>query len=158
MPAGGEPNREWSAGSIKDGACDYGCPPSAACTLESAVTKPPPPWEATGRADKASGPPQPFQVVQAVSVGLEPGLEIAKGFRVVEANARTVHGGILRPAPVKWIARMAIIENATAADRRGGRRLLNPNAVEGHGVGLLSLPPKAAAVFSIPLGIQILLL
>jgi len=43
---------------------------------------------------------------------------------------------------------MAIIENATTADRRGGRRLLNPNAVEGHGVGLSILAPKAAVVFS----------
>ena len=51
---------------------------------------------ATARTDEAVGPPQPFQVVPAVRVGPEPGLELANRPRLVLATARIRHGQKMR--------------------------------------------------------------
>ena len=45
----------------------------------------------SSRAGEAGGPPQPLQVVQAVRIGPEPGLELAHGPRIVSAGTRVIH-------------------------------------------------------------------
>ena len=97
MPAGGEPDCEGGAGPVEDGARHHGGALSASRALTSAVAKPPSSGDSTGRADKAARPSQPFQVVQAIGIGLEPRLEVSKSFGVVGAGTRTLHGDILRP-------------------------------------------------------------
>src|SRR5271167_4256663 len=123
MPAGREPDCEGGAGPIEDGACHHGGALSASRALISAVAKPPSSRESTGRADKAARPSQPFQVVQAIGIGLEPRLEVSKGFGVVGAGTRTFHGGILRPTPVKWTAQSPVYRH------RATFRLYRPRCV-----------------------------
>ena len=55
------------------------------------LAQPPASVVAALRADEASGPPQPLQVVQAVRIGAEPGLELAHGPRIVRASMRAIH-------------------------------------------------------------------
>jgi len=63
--------------------------------LEPSAGQPPAPILAAGWAHEASRPSQPFQVVQAVGIGPEPGLELAHRPRAVLASASVVHRGIL---------------------------------------------------------------
>ena len=46
---------------------------------------------AASRADEARRPPQPLQVIHAVRIGAEPGLELAHGPRIVRASTRAIH-------------------------------------------------------------------
>ena len=64
--------------------------------VRSSSKRQPPSCMATARTDEAVGPPQPFQVVPAVRVGPEPGLELANRPRLVLATARIRHGQKMR--------------------------------------------------------------
>src|SRR5208282_71414 len=64
---------------------------------------------ATGRADEAVRPSQPFQVVEAVRISREPSLKLPKGPRVVDAGEGSLHPSSIRLSPVKWIAQMSDI-------------------------------------------------
>jgi len=59
---------------------------------------------AAALTSEAGGPSQPLQVVQAVRIGPEPGLELADGSRIVRASARVIDPGSLHGPPVKWIS------------------------------------------------------
>src|SRR5271166_821756 len=59
---------------------------------------------ATGRADEAVRPSQPFQVVEAVRISREPSPKLPKGLRVVDAGEGSLHPSSIRPSPVKWIS------------------------------------------------------
>lgn len=91
QPAGGEPHRQRCPRSIEDRARGHRGPVAAAGALEPAVTQPPAtPVLAVG-ADEPGRPAQPLQVVQAVRVGPEPGLQLAHGPRTVHARPRVIH-------------------------------------------------------------------
>ena len=66
-------------------------PAAAVGAHEPPIAQPPAPGVARSRAGEAVGPSQPLQVVQAVRVAPEPGLELAHGPRVVHASTRSVH-------------------------------------------------------------------
>ncbi|MDR3578201.1 MAG: hypothetical protein P4L50_30430, partial [Anaerolineaceae bacterium] len=74
-------------------------------------------------------------------------LELPQGRGVLGTCTRigAGHDRILRSTPVKWRAQRILIENAQIADRRGWRRLINRNSMEGHGVGHSALPPPKVA-------------
>ena len=63
----------------------------AASALIPAITEPPAPRVTAGRAGETTRPPYPVQVVQAVCIGAEPGLELASRPRVMGADTRLLH-------------------------------------------------------------------
>src|SRR5271168_4124371 len=65
---------------------------------------------ATGRADEAVRPSQPFQVVEAVRISREPSLKLPKGPRVVDAGEGSLHPSSIRLSPVKWIAKKTLMD------------------------------------------------
>src|SRR5208282_1215235 len=65
---------------------------------------------ATGRADEAVRPSQPFHVVEAVRISREPSLKLPKGPRVVDAGEGSLHPSSIRLSPVKWIAQIIVTE------------------------------------------------
>src|SRR5271170_4346987 len=64
---------------------------------------------ATGRADEAVRPSQPFQVVEAVRISREPSPQLPKGLRVVDAGERSLHPSSICSSPVKWIPRTCLM-------------------------------------------------
>src|SRR6266511_1520453 len=93
-PAGREPHGERRSPAIEEGPCRHRGPATAGGTLVAAIGDRPSASVTAPRADEALGPPQPVQVVQAVGVGREPGLELPDGPRVVPARPgleRTIH-------------------------------------------------------------------
>ena len=91
QPTGGEPDRERRASPVKDSARRHRRPAAAPGAPVASIAQPPASVVAALRADEASGPPQPLQVVQAVRIGAEPGLELAHGPRIVRASMRAIH-------------------------------------------------------------------
>jgi hypothetical protein len=67
---------------------------------DPAVAQPPAPADAALRAHEPLRPPHPLQVVQAVSIGAEPRLELSPGPGVVPAP--TEPGLPAKSTPVKW--------------------------------------------------------
>ena len=63
----------------------------AASALTPAITQLPAPGMTTGRAGETTRPAHPVQVVQAVCIGAEPGLELASRPRVMGADTRLLH-------------------------------------------------------------------
>ena len=104
VPASSKPNRERRAGSVEDGSRRHGRAVATFRAHEPPVSQSPTTSVAAFRADELGRPPQPLKVVQAVRVGLEPRLELAKGTGVVNASPREIHGDRVRLTPVKWIA------------------------------------------------------
>src|SRR6266511_195405 len=93
-PAGREPHGERRSPAIEEVPCRHRGPATAGGTLVAAIGDRPSASVTAPRADEALGPPQPVQVVQAVGVGREPGLELPDGPRVVPARPgleRTIH-------------------------------------------------------------------
>src|SRR5271154_1588213 len=78
---------------------------------------------ATGRADEAVRPSQPFQVVEAVRISREPSLKLPKGPRVVDAGEGSLHPSSIRLSPVKRIAK-TLLYAATMRSRRDPPRIL----------------------------------
>lgn len=91
QPAGGEPDRERRAGPVKDRARSHRRAVAAPGAPDAPVASPPGAIVATVRAGEASGPSQPRQVVQAVCIGSEPGLELAHRPRIMRACTRAIH-------------------------------------------------------------------
>src|SRR6266545_3170110 len=85
-PAGREPHGERRSPAIEEGPCRHRGPATAGGTLVAAIGDRPSASVTAPGAGEALGPPQPVQVVQAVSVGREPGLELPCGPRVVQAR------------------------------------------------------------------------
>ena len=63
--------------------------------LQAAIAQPPAPGMTAGRAGEPAWPAQPLQVVQAVLIGAEPRLELARRPRVVNPSPRLLHARIL---------------------------------------------------------------
>src|SRR5271170_3062498 len=82
---------------------------------------------ATGRADEAVRPSQPFQVVEAVRISREPSPQLPKGLRVVDAGERSLHPSSICSSPVKWIAQTLDIDD-TADTVHGHQQLSLFNA------------------------------
>lgn len=108
VPAGGEPDREGRPGPIEDCARRDRGPAPAFGTHVPPVSQTPSPRMATSWTEEAGGPPQPFQVIQAVGIRLEPSLELTQGPGVVRTSARGFHRASLRGTPVKWIAQILV--------------------------------------------------
>src|SRR5690242_14414830 len=62
-----------------------------ASALIPAITEPPAPRVSAGRAGETTRPAHPVQVVQAVCISAEPGLELASRPRVMGADTRLLH-------------------------------------------------------------------
>src|SRR5262249_61761328 len=95
-PAGGDPPRRRAPPAAEQGARRHRRPLAAGRALTPAIGHRPSACMPALRADEAAGPPQPLQVVQAVSIGREPGLELSSGSRVV--HTRTEFGSGLAHA------------------------------------------------------------
>ena len=65
--------------------------PMTASALIPAITEPPAPRVSAGRAGETTRPAHPVQVVQAVCISAEPGLELASRPRVMGADTRLLH-------------------------------------------------------------------
>ena len=91
QPAGGEPHRQRRARAVEDRARRHRGAPMAARALTSAITQLPAPGMTAGRAGETTRPAHPVQVVQAVCIGAEPGLELASRPRVMGADTRLLH-------------------------------------------------------------------
>src|ERR1019366_7586721 len=93
-PARREPHGQRRPPAIEECPCRHRCPAAAGCALVAAIGRSPPPGMPAPRADEALRPPQPVQIIQAVSIGPEPGLELSGGPRVVHARPmlELIHG------------------------------------------------------------------
>src|ERR1035437_2950839 len=87
-PAGGEPHRQRRARPVEDRAGGHQGAATAARAHDTTITQPPAPIVAAARTDEAIRPAQPLQVVQAIRIGPEPGLQLADRCRVVHARTR----------------------------------------------------------------------
>ena len=90
-PAGREPDRQRRARPVEDRARRHRGPPATAGALIPAIAQPPAARMTAVRAGEAVRPAQPVQVIQAVRIGTEPGLELARGPGVMRARTRMVH-------------------------------------------------------------------
>ena len=84
-PAGREPHGQRGPPPVEQRPGRDRGPRPAACALVAAIGDGPPAEMPAVRADEAFWPAQPVQVVQAVSVRREPGLELPRGTRVAPA-------------------------------------------------------------------------
>src|ERR1700761_7165779 len=91
QPTGGEPHRQRRTRAIEDRACRHRGTPMTASALIPAITEPPAPRVTAGRAGETTRPAHPVQVVQAVCISAEPGLELASRPRVMGADTRLLH-------------------------------------------------------------------
>src|SRR5262249_4184586 len=91
QPAGGEPHRQRRARAIEDRARRHRSAPMTPSALIPAITEPPAPRVSAGRAGETTRPAHPVQVVQAVCISAEPGLELASRPRVMGADTRLLH-------------------------------------------------------------------
>src|SRR5665213_1889850 len=87
-PAGGEPHRQRRARAVEDRPRGGRCARAAGSAHQPAIGQPPATGVSAARAHEPLWPPQPLQVVPAVSVGREPGRELAHRPRVVDAGQR----------------------------------------------------------------------
>src|SRR5262249_62390819 len=77
-PARGDPHCQRLPRPVEDRPRRHRGPRSAPSAFEAAITKPPARAVSAARADETARPAQPLQVVQAVLVGAEPGLELTR--------------------------------------------------------------------------------
>ena len=91
QPAGGVPYRQGCPRPIEDRTGRHRTACRTRRTHEAAIAQAPTAFVAATRTDEAVGPPQPFEVVQAVRIGSKPGLKLANRARVVLASARIRH-------------------------------------------------------------------
>src|SRR4029077_550586 len=77
--------------AIEDRARRHRSAPMTASALIPAITEPPAPRVTAGRAGETARPAHPVQVVQAVCISAEPGLEPASRPRVMGADTRLLH-------------------------------------------------------------------
>lgn len=111
MPTDRKPNREWRTSPVKNGACHHGCAATTSGAHEPSVAKSPSCLMATRRADEATRPSQPLQVIQAVRISREPRLKLPKGLGVVCAGVGTFHYPSLRSTPVKWTPQIIVMDS-----------------------------------------------
>src|SRR5664280_1649890 len=90
-PASSEPHRQRRPPLVEQGARGHRGTRPAAGALVPAITDRPPTGVVAARAHEAVRSAQPLQVVQAVGVGREPGLELPGRPRVVVAGPRLPH-------------------------------------------------------------------
>src|SRR5712691_3019880 len=95
QPARGEPHRQRRPCPVEDSARRHRTARMTRGALQPAIPQPPAPGLTAVRAGNPARPAQPLQVVQAVRVGTEPGLELARGPRVVNPGAGLIHARIL---------------------------------------------------------------
>lgn len=88
-PAGGEPHRQRRASSVEQGARGHRGPCSTTRALVPSVTDRPAAAMPTAWTNEAVWPAQPLQVVEAVSVSGEPGLELTGRPRIAPARPRS---------------------------------------------------------------------
>src|SRR5208337_4479187 len=70
---------------------------------------------ATGRADEAVRPSQPFQVVEAVRISREPSPKLPKGLRVVDAGEGSLHPSGIRQVRLNGYPRRRLCRLAAGA-------------------------------------------
>ena len=95
-PADGKPDSQRRARPVEDRPGRHRGTSVAAGAPEPAITHPPAAGMAAALADEPARPAQPLQVVQAVRIGTEPRLELARRPRVMHAPTRTIHTVSLR--------------------------------------------------------------
>src|SRR6266567_1612990 len=78
QPARGEPYGQRRPRPVEDRARRHRGPRTAPGAFQAAIAKPPARAVPAARADETARPAQPLQVVQAVLVGAEPGLELPR--------------------------------------------------------------------------------
>ena len=93
-PARGEPDRQRRPPAVEKGPRCHRCTATAGRALIAAVGDHPPASVRAMRADEAIRPPQPVQVINAIGICPELGLELASRSRVVYACSRPkrIHG------------------------------------------------------------------
>jgi hypothetical protein len=96
QPTRREPHGERCPPAVEERACRRRSASTAARALVAAISHCPAVGGPTLRADEALGPTDPLQVVQAVGITGEPGLELAHRPRIVHARP----GPGLRHAPI----------------------------------------------------------
>ncbi len=89
QPAGHEPHGQRRGRAIEDRSHRRRGALPAGRALEPAISDPPGAAVAAVGTDEPARPPQPLQVVQAVSVGPKPGVELAQRARIVLSGLGT---------------------------------------------------------------------
>jgi len=97
QPARGEPHRQRRPRPVEDRARRHRGPPLAPRTLIPAIAQPPAPRVPARRAGETARPAQPVQIIQAIGVSAEPGLQLACRPRVVPTRPWMLHRSQVTP-------------------------------------------------------------